>query len=86
MLRAGYQHAFFEQCEEDFGVTLTAQGEGDLGARMLCALERAFETSQSAAGRCRRARAGKEEWTAAEAALGLMHDIVLIPPTTAAMC
>lgn len=35
-------HAFFEDCEEDFDVTLTAQGDGDLGARMLVALDRAL--------------------------------------------
>ena len=35
-------HAFFEACKEDFDVVLTAQGDGDLGARMLAALNRAL--------------------------------------------
>lgn len=73
------QHAFFEQCEEDFGVTLTAQGEGDLGARMLCALERALLKHRKVLLAGADAPAlGKKEWTAAEAALDT-HDIVLIP-------
>lgn len=36
------RHSFFEACAEDFGVVLTGQGEGDLGARMLRALNRAL--------------------------------------------
>jgi len=33
-------HAFFETCAEDFDIALTEQGEGDLGRRMLRALQR----------------------------------------------
>jgi len=32
------EHAFFQDCAEDFDIVLTAQGEGDLGERMLRAL------------------------------------------------
>lgn len=35
-------HPFFVECAEDFDVDLAAQGEGDLGARMRRALERAL--------------------------------------------
>ncbi len=35
--------AFFQYCAEDFAVTLTEQGDGDLGARMLRALDSAHE-------------------------------------------
>ena len=34
------QHPFFTQCATRFGVTLAAQGDGDLGARMARALSR----------------------------------------------
>lgn len=33
-------HSFFLSCEEDFEIDLAEQGEGDLGARMLRALDR----------------------------------------------
>ena len=36
------RHAFFQECAEDFAVELTAQGDGDLGARMLRTLNRAL--------------------------------------------
>lgn len=36
-------HVFFETCAEDFAVDLADQGEGDLGARMLCTLQQALE-------------------------------------------
>jgi uncharacterized protein len=35
--------AFFQYCAEDFDVSLTDQGDGDLGARMLRALDSALE-------------------------------------------
>ena len=37
------QHAFFQYCAEDFAVSLTDQGDGDLGERMLRALDAALE-------------------------------------------
>jgi uncharacterized protein len=40
---------FFLECAEDFGIKLTEQGEGDLGERMLRALNAALE-SHSGAG------------------------------------
>ena len=36
-------HNFFQECAEDFDVTLTEQGEGDLGVRMLRALNVAID-------------------------------------------
>jgi rSAM/selenodomain-associated transferase 1 len=73
------QHAFFEQCAEDFGVMLNAQGEGDLGSRMLRALQRALKSHGKVLLAGADAPAlGKKEWKAAEAALDA-HDIVLIP-------
>ncbi len=36
-------HAFFQDCAEDFDIALTAQGVGDLGARMGRALARGIE-------------------------------------------
>lgn len=41
-------HSFFESCAEDYGVVLTGQGEGDLGARMLRALDRVLTTHSRA--------------------------------------
>jgi hypothetical protein len=35
-------HAFFEDCAEDFDIALTEQGDGDLGERMLRALDDAL--------------------------------------------
>jgi len=32
-------HSFFQECVEDFDCTLSAQGDGDLGVRMLAAME-----------------------------------------------
>ena len=40
-------HNFFHECAEDFDITLTEQGEGDLGLRML----RALNTAIAAHGR-----------------------------------
>ena len=37
------EHAFFQYCAEDFAVSLTDQGDGDLGERMLRALDSALE-------------------------------------------
>jgi hypothetical protein len=36
-------HTFFETCAEDFDIALTEQGEGNLGQRMLRALQRGIE-------------------------------------------
>jgi rSAM/selenodomain-associated transferase 1 len=41
------RHTFFQECARDFGVSLHAQGEGDLGERML----RAFEAALSRGAR-----------------------------------
>ncbi len=41
-------HSFFQTSEEDFGVLLSAQGEGDLGTRMLRALNRLLEQYDAA--------------------------------------
>ena len=35
-------HSFFQDCAEDFDVALTEQGDGDLGDRMLRALDRSL--------------------------------------------
>lgn len=75
----GLQHAFFAQCEEDFGVTLGEQGEGDLGQRMLRALQRGLATHRKVLLAGADAPAiGRREWLAADAALDT-HDTVLIP-------
>lgn len=37
------EEAFFQYCAEDFDVSLTEQGDGDLGERMLRALDSALE-------------------------------------------
>ena len=42
------QHSFFATCAEDFEVPLTPQGEGDLGARILRAFQRAMTTHRAA--------------------------------------
>ena len=41
-------HAFFAECRQRFGVTLTPQCEGDLGKRMLHALNAALATAPRA--------------------------------------
>jgi uncharacterized protein len=41
-------HSFFQTSEEDFGVLLSPQGEGDLGTRMLRALNRLLENHDAA--------------------------------------
>jgi len=42
------RHAFFAECERDFGVSLHSQCEGDLGARMRRALETILERARRA--------------------------------------
>jgi len=42
------RHAFFRECERDFGVSLHSQCEGDLGARMRRALETILERARRA--------------------------------------
>jgi rSAM/selenodomain-associated transferase 1 len=42
------RHAFFAECERDFGVSLHSQCEGDLGARMRRALETVLERARRA--------------------------------------
>ena len=41
-------HAFFVGCQRRFGISLTQQGEGDLGERMLHALDRALAVAPCA--------------------------------------
>ncbi len=36
-------HSFFQSCAEDFEIDLSTQGDGDLGARMLRAIDRGLE-------------------------------------------
>ena len=57
---------------------LNAQGEGDLGSRMLRAPQRALKSNRNVLGGADAPALGKKEWKAAEAALDA-HDIVLIP-------
>lgn len=72
-------HGFFETCAEDFGVAITGQGEGDLGQRMLRALQRGI----AAHGRALVIGADCPAFTArhlAAAAEALArHDVVLTP-------
>lgn len=72
-------HGFFETCAEDFDVTLTEQGEGDLGQRMLRALQRGI----AAHGRALIIGADCPAFTAKHlaAAAGALaqHDLVLTP-------
>lgn len=42
------RHSFFSTCAEDFGASLSPQGEGNLGDRMLAALARALKTHRAA--------------------------------------
>ena len=72
-------HSFFQTCAEDFDVTLTSQGEGALGERMLRTLERALQSHSAAmiiGGDCP-ALTGKHVATAAR--MLAEHDIVLTP-------
>lgn len=73
-------HSFFADCSRRFGVTLIAQGEGDLGARM----QRAFEKLLGEAGRALLVGSDIPPMTpdylrAADAALVEGHDAVLGP-------
>ena len=72
-------HGFFQNCAEDFEVTLTGQGEGDLGARMLRALERALQSHDAAliVGADCPALSGDHVAAAARALAD--HDVVLTP-------
>lgn len=72
-------HSFFEACADDFDVVLTDQGEGNLGDRMLHALQRALEDYAAAivVGSDCPALTGKH---LAEAMAALnVHDAVLTP-------
>ncbi len=70
---------FFIECAEDFDIDLTAQGEGDLGERMLRALNAALESHSRAAivgADCPVVTA--KHIDAALGALGA-HDVSIIP-------
>ncbi|MBL8522140.1 MAG: TIGR04282 family arsenosugar biosynthesis glycosyltransferase [Betaproteobacteria bacterium] len=72
-------HTFFETCAEDFDIDLTGQGDGDLGQRMLRALQRGIAEHGAAIiiGADCPALTGKH---IAEAARALdKHDAVLTP-------
>ena len=73
------RHSFFRSCAEDFDLTLTEQGEGELGERMLRTLTRALMSHQSAIiiGADCPALTGKHIADAARALV--THDIVLTP-------
>ena len=73
-------HSFFAECRRRHGVTLIAQGEGDLGARM----RGAFEKMLGEAGRALLVGSDLPPMTpdylrAADAALAQGHDAVLGP-------
>ena len=73
-------HPFFAECRRRLGVTLMAQGEGDLGARM----QRAFDAMLSSAVRALLVGSDIPPMTpdylrAADAALAQGHDAVLGP-------
>jgi rSAM/selenodomain-associated transferase 1 len=72
-------HGFFRNCAEDFEVTLTGQGDGDLGERMLRTLERALQSHAAAIiiGADCPALNGAHIAAAARALAG--HDVVLTP-------
>jgi len=74
------RHPFFAECGRRYGVTLIAQGEGDLGARM----QRAFEKLLGEAGRALLVGSDIPRMTpdylrAADAALAQGQDAVLGP-------
>ncbi len=72
-------HIFFQTCAEDFDVALADQGAGNLGERMLRALDRALQTHDAAAivgADCPAVTA--KHINAAFAALD-NNDVVLIP-------
>ena len=75
----GVSHGFFQNCAEDFDVTLTGQGEGNLGERMLRGLQRALADHPAALiiGADCPAMTGKHLAEAAAALSG--HDAVLTP-------
>ncbi len=72
-------HAFFENCSEDFDVELSTQGDGDLGQRMLRALDRTLADDAHALviGADCPALTPKLLNAAADALQA--HDVVLIP-------
>jgi len=72
-------HSFFQACAEDFEVTLTGQGEGDLGARMLGTLKRSLQSHEAAIiiGADCPALTGSHVAVAARALAD--HDVVLTP-------
>ncbi len=72
-------HGFFQTCAEDFGVLLAAQGEGDLGGRMLGTLTRALQSHDAAIiiGADCPALTGRHVAKAARALAD--HDVVLTP-------
>ena len=73
------RHRFFADCAEDFGASLTPQGAGDLGDRMLAAFERALKTHRAAiiVGADCPALTGRHITDAA--AMLATHDAVLTP-------
>ncbi|MEO8104274.1 MAG: TIGR04282 family arsenosugar biosynthesis glycosyltransferase [Betaproteobacteria bacterium] len=72
-------HSFFQACADDFDVTLTGQGEGDLGERMLRTLVRTVKPDGAAIiiGADCPALTGTHIAAAARALAD--HDVVLTP-------
>jgi rSAM/selenodomain-associated transferase 1 len=72
-------HGFFQSCADDFDVTLSEQGEGSLGVRMLRTLERTLSSHEAAIiiGADCPALTGKHLAAASQALAG--HDVVLTP-------
>jgi uncharacterized protein len=72
-------HAFFANCEDDFDVELAEQGEGDLGQRMLRALNRTLADEANAVLIGADCPALTPALLNAAAAALAAHDVVLVP-------
>lgn len=73
------EHAFFANCEDDFDVELAEQGEGDLGQRMLRALNRTLADDADAVLIGADCPALTSKILNAAAAALATHDVVLVP-------
>jgi uncharacterized protein len=73
------EHAFFANCEDDFDVELAEQGEGDLGARMLRALNRTLADDADAVLIGADCPALTPKLLNAAAVALHTHDVVLVP-------
>jgi uncharacterized protein len=75
----GVDHAFFANCEDDFDVELAEQGDGDLGARMLRALNRTLADDANAVLIGADCPALTPKLLNAAALALQTHDVVLVP-------